>query len=146
MQNEIDLRELGRILKALPKEIASKNGGPLKSALFQAAKLLREDAKVKAPTGETGGILDGIIMKRDRNPGQINNANERYLVTVKKTERSYYAGFVHWGTDLENQGPHTRDTFMQDAWDSRQRDAFQAFQNTLVKRLNTAVRKAKRAS
>lgn len=84
-------------LKAFPVEMA-KNGGPIRAALFQGAKLIREEAKanVRAIVAEpnkpgvdsvsTGFLEKSIIMKRHRNP-RSRGATEIYTVKVKRGKR-----------------------------------------------------------
>jgi len=81
-------------LRALPAAIAGKGGGPIRQALFQAAKLIRDDARARAPVDARSDrvgphLRDQIIMKRDPNPRAVDNAAERYIVTVKYKAKKY---------------------------------------------------------
>ena len=86
------LAEVVARLKTLPAEIVGKNGGPLRKALAAAAKVVRDDARARAPVNEAGvgkHLRDQIVMKRDPNPRATDNAAERYIVTVKYRTKKY---------------------------------------------------------
>lgn len=88
-------------LKALPAAIAGKNGGPIRAALYQAAKVIRDDARARCPVDPDGvgaHLRDQIILKRDPNPRAIDNAAERYIVTVKYKAKKYKAARAVRGT------------------------------------------------
>lgn len=81
--------EIGRRLRALPAALGSKGGGPLRYALFQAAKVIREHAvrtlKAKTQTDSNRDgirLSDNIIAKRHRNPKSVG-ATERYDIGMK---------------------------------------------------------------
>lgn len=88
------LAEIGARLRALPASLGSKGGGPLRYALFQAAKIIREEAAfiVKAKT-KTDSNMDGVLLsenivtKRDRRPPA--GVTERYAVGMKGGTRRY---------------------------------------------------------
>lgn len=94
MKVEVNMSGLDGVLETLesiPREIASKRGGPVRRALAKAAILIRDQAKsnfraaVALPgksgvTDSTGFTEERIIVKRR----QLNKAKgERYIVTVK---------------------------------------------------------------
>lgn len=168
------LAELGRALRQLPKEIASKNGGPLRKALFQAAKVIREEAKRRAPVHEgpplkkgrqpSGTLKRNIIAKRDRRPDTVG-ATERYRVAVRtgkrqKTGDAFYWRFVEFGHRIVPRGGKRKGgisarrraaqgavppkPFMRPAFESKKREAVQVFKRTLEKGMATAVKKAAR--
>lgn len=86
------LDQLVANLKALPAAIVGKNGGPIRQALYPCAKLIRDDARSRCPINAEGigvHLRDEIIMKRDPNPRAIDNAAERYIVTVKYKAKKY---------------------------------------------------------
>ena len=77
------LRETVERLKALPRELAGKNGGPVRKALFQAAKVIQEEAQRRVPVG-TGRLKANIVKLRDRNPRAAEGRpNELYHVGVR---------------------------------------------------------------
>ena len=81
------LSELLRRLEALPKEIAGKNGGPVRRALGRAARLVRDEVRKNAPK-RTGKLEANIIAARvrdDRPPG----VSERFVVSVRGRKARY---------------------------------------------------------
>lgn len=78
-------------LKALPPEIVSKRGGPVKKALSKGARLLLKKVKANlrqsiAIRGErsTGGLEKRVIASRGK--AIIGGNGERYLIRVKKKD------------------------------------------------------------
>lgn len=74
-------------LKALPPEIVSKKGGPVKLSLAKGARLLRDEAikNLRAtanPDIETQLLVDNVIATRGKAPA--GGKGERYLVRVKR--------------------------------------------------------------
>lgn len=124
-------------LKALPREVAGKNGGPVRVALAKGAKRIRDRARQLAAV-DTGAVRDNIVLKRDRSP-QRSGANERYLVGVRggsqtsyadtkrnrrkglvgqkyeKAGRTYYWRFLEFGTANAPPRPFLRPAFEQEA-------------------------------
>lgn len=105
------LKELGETLRQLPREIASKNGGPLKAALFQALKPIRDEARARAPAHDgaplkkgkqpSGTLKKNIIAKREPRPDKFG-LTELYHITVRtgkkrKTGDAFYWKFVEFG-------------------------------------------------
>ena len=79
------------MLKKLPPEVVSKNGGPVKSALRKAAKVIQQQEQANlraiiasnADDSESTGLLhDNIIVSRGKKP--TGSKGERYLVRVKR--------------------------------------------------------------
>jgi HK97 gp10 family phage protein len=86
------LDEIVATLRALPAELVGKGGGPIREALFACAKVIRDDARARAPVDDDGfgkHMRDQIIMKRDRDPRGNGGAAERYIVTVKYREKRF---------------------------------------------------------
>lgn len=78
-----------RTLQALPAEVVSKRGGPVKSALARGARYLRDRARENllasiAQGGDesTGLLLQNVIASRGKPP--IGSKGERYLVRVRR--------------------------------------------------------------
>jgi len=69
-------------LRALPRAVSGRNGGPLRQALAAVAKIVRDDARSRVAV-DTGQLRENIIMYRDREPERIG-ANEHYQVGVRK--------------------------------------------------------------
>ena len=83
------LKEIGDRLRALPPALGSKGGGPLRYALFQAAKVIRDEAirivisKTHTDSNRDGVLLSkNIVAKRHRNPKAVG-ATERYDIGMK---------------------------------------------------------------
>jgi HK97 gp10 family phage protein len=148
-------------LKALPPEIASKNGGPARAALAKGAKIIRDDARIRAPK-DTGATAANIVMKRDGRPDRFG-VNERYTVGVRggslstysntkrnrrkgvvgkkyeKQSSTYYWRFKEFGTEKMAATP-----FMRPAFESNQARAMAAITDTLAKGIERAAKKVSR--
>lgn len=76
------------VLQKLPKEVVSKNGGPVKLALAKGARLVRDQAKqnvravVNASKDSTGLLEKNIIASRGKQV--FGSKGERYLVRVRR--------------------------------------------------------------
>lgn len=105
-------------LKAFPKEMA-KNGGPIRSALFQGAKIIREEAKaniqqiIDEPNKggrddlSTGTLKKSVIMKRHRNP-RSKGATEIYSVRLKRVKNPKGTPVTRYGKVLEFGSEHVK--------------------------------------
>lgn len=78
-------------LQALPAELVSKRGGPVKLALAKGARLLRDEvqknlrasiARTADPDGTSKLLEQSIIASRGKEP--TGGRGERYLVRVKR--------------------------------------------------------------
>ena len=70
-------------LKNLPTELSGKNGGPIRKALFQAAKVIEIEANRLSPH-DTGRLERNIIKMRNRNPKATpGRPTELYHVGVR---------------------------------------------------------------
>lgn len=151
-------------LRALPEAIAGKNGGPIRQALFQAAKRIRDEARARVPLDDSEGaqpphLRDEIIMKRDPNPRSVDNAAERYIVTVKykakkykNTKRNrrlgivgnkyqhfgdfYYWRFLEFGTSEMPARP-----FLRPAFESQKNQLGESVRDFLAKSIADAVKR-----
>ena len=85
------LDETVKALRALPTSISGKNGGPLLSAMRVGAKVLRDEISLRAPK-DSGNLAESIVVIRDPDPRQKNNANERLFVAVRKPKKSLIPG------------------------------------------------------
>lgn len=163
------LPQLLRAMQQLPAEIVSKNGGPLKRALFAAAKVIKEEAARLAPR-RTGFLSTQLAVYRDRNPADAEGshfglasqgATERYLIGVRrrkkrygnnkknrqkervgeafKTEDAFYWRFLEFGTDRAAAKP-----FMRPAFEAKKHEAVARFVEVLRKGVQAAVRKVAR--
>ena len=155
------LEETLRALRALPKAISGKGGGPLRKALYAAAKVVRAEVKQATPV-RTGLLRDSIAIFRDREPGRIA-ANEHYTVGIRKQRKKYrenyrngrlgrigksyttlgaafYGKFVEFGTSKMAAHP-----FMRPAFEASKQAALTAFESAMRKEVSKAVEQAKRA-
>lgn len=161
------LAEIGKRLRALPPELGSKGGGPLRYALFQAAKVIRNEAVaiVQAKTHTDSNmdgvrLIDNIITKRDRNP-KASGATERYGIGMRGGTRQYantrrnrgtragqkyrtagkvfYGRFIELGTSKMPARP-----FLRPALASKGEEAVHAFRAAFLKSVERAERKLAR--
>jgi HK97 gp10 family phage protein len=145
-------------LKALPPEIVSKRGGPVKSALRKGAKVIadRAVANIRAITSQPEGEGDGYVstdtlaksvaVSRDPKPQQAG-ANERYRVHLRK--RTYPDGtrtiatgrYLEFGTEKRTATPWLQPAFME----TRQR-ALDTVVDELGKGIARAIKKHSRGA
>jgi HK97 gp10 family phage protein len=148
------LAELGRRLRELPKAIAGKGGGPLRYAIFQAAKVIKAQAIANAPE-DTGRLKANIVTARMR---KTPEGREGYYIEVRRKRRhyartsanrrkgrvgktyetrdAYYGMFIEFGTERNPARP-----FMRPAFDAKKEQAAYAFRDALKKGIEMAVRK-----
>lgn len=158
MQIKVEgLAELAKALKALPPEIAGKNGGPLRKAIGRAAVVIRDDARRRAPV-DTGNLRDNIISVRKRKSPQ---GTEGYFVEVRRKRRkyantranrrkkragmnyetmgeAYYGMFVELGTAKSPAQP-----FLRPAFESKKVEAVETFRVELAKGIERAAQKVR---
>ena len=151
------LSELLKNMEQLPRELVSNRGGLVRSALFRAAKTVRDEAKQRAPR-DTGALQASVIAARDNNP-QATGANERYVVTVKKKRwtgkakakaaktaagkidyrksgDAFYWRVVEFGTSKMRAQP-----FLRPAFESQKDVALDQFKQSLATGIQRTVRK-----
>lgn len=114
MAQEVEgLAELLRTLQALPKEIVSVKGGPVRVGLRKAGqvwqraaqanidRIVAEPNKDGRPSVSSGTLKRAVIVSRDPNP-QRSGANERVLVKLRRKDRAPNGQTVHaYGGSLE---------------------------------------------
>lgn len=160
LANITGLDETLKALRALPRAISGKNGGPLRRALFAAAKVVKAEVMQAAPV-RTGLLKGSIATFRDRHPEQIG-ANEHYTIGIRKQRKkfrenyrngrlgrigksyttlgaSFYGKFVEFGTSKMAAHP-----FMRPAFEATKQQAVTAFEDALRKEVDKAVDVAKR--
>jgi len=110
-------------LQALPTEVVSKRGGPVKLALAKGARLLRDHAKdnfrrsaAQGGADSTDTTVNSIIASRGKAP--TGTRGERQLVRVKrksfvnargaKTTTLRAAQLMEWGSALQPARPWLR--------------------------------------
>lgn len=159
------LDETVAALKALPKELGSKGGGPVRHALHAAATVMRDEAIRLAPHGETGNLKRNIYLYRDRNPKASTGATERYLLGVRKGRgqykatalnkklgrvggsfvgprgNAYYWFYVEFGTVKMGGKP-----FLRPAFESKKNEVVGVFSEDLKKQVASAVAKARQST
>lgn len=135
-------------LEALPREIASKNGGPVRAALRKGAIVIRDEWQSQVqrvidepnvggrPTVSTGLLKSSITVTRDSKP-QRARANERFVVRVRskkypdgKTTTPQVARLLEYGSEKMQAKPWAAPGFM-----SRRQQAL----NTVVTELNKGI-------
>lgn len=147
-------------LRALPRALSGRNGGPIRKALFAAAKPFRDEARQRVRV-RSGNLRDNIIIRRDRNPA-ASGATERYTVTIRTRRRkyannkvnrrlnraggryedwgnAYYGKFLEFGTSRMPAYPFLRPTF-----ENKKTVAVDTFAENLRKSVAQAVDVAKR--
>lgn len=158
--NRVNIEGLGPLLQrleALPREIAGKNGGPVRRALGRAARLVRDEVRANAPK-RTGRLEANVIAARvrdDRPPGVA----ERFVVSVRgrrarygdtrenrragrvgktyqRDGEAFYWKFLEFGTAKMPARP-----FIQPSFAARAQDALDEFTRALGADLDKIVRK-----
>lgn len=148
------LAELSRRLKELPMHISGKGGGPLRYAVFQAAKVIKSQAIANAPV-DTGLLKKNIVTARQRkNP----KGREGYFIEVRRKRRHYantkanvrkgrvgktydqrdafYGMFIEFGTYRTHARP-----FMRPAYEQKKEEALVVFRDSFARGINMAVAK-----
>lgn len=151
------LAETAARLRALPAELGSKGGGPIRSALFQSAKLLREAAKAAAPV-RTGNLQQNIIAYRSRNP-RSEGATEKYSIGMRKGTRRYAnnprnrrkgralqtfktAGAAYYGRFLElGTAKMAPRPFLRPAFEANKEQAVEVFRRKFLEAVERAEKK-----
>lgn len=164
MAEHVSIRGLDatiRALLSLPAALGSKGGGPVRGALFAAAREIRDDAKARAPIGSStpnpGNLRAQVFVKRDPNP-QSRGAAERYIISVRSGRRglfsarvgsatraltrqdAYYWWYVEFGTSKQAAKP-----FLRPAFEANKRRAVLVFGRELRKGVGRAAERARRA-
>lgn len=141
----IGLSDLAAALKALPAELASKSGGPLKRALFKGpGKLIRDTAIEYAPVGDDpeedpGRLKRAIKIKRDPHPGDVT---ERYVIRVrtnKKTGAPYWR-FPEFGVHTSNRNQAAQ-AYMRRAAEDKWEEGVDRFKAILTAEIEKIRRK-----
>lgn len=151
------LGELLATLKALPKEIVSQRGGPVRSGLRKAAQVFQREAqqniariiaepnKGGRPSVTTWTLIRSVIVSRDRNPKR-SRANERYLVRLRRKARAPNGASVHaYGGMLEfgNEKVPAK-SWLRPVVPAKSSEAISVFIAETRKGIDRAVRRAKR--
>jgi HK97 gp10 family phage protein len=149
------IAELQLLLLDLPKRVA-RNG--LRAAVYAAAKVIADEAKVKAPVYQgtvaaghppPGTLKRSIITKQI--PEKSNDFKQTYYVTVRKGKKyqnqgkkgnksqdAYYAKFVEYEYGKHGNPAHP---FLRPAFDVKANEAQDALKNKLSQRIEEEFRK-----
>jgi HK97 gp10 family phage protein len=148
------LDDVLRKLRALPPEIVSKRGGPVKAALRKGAKVIADqavqniEAIVQKPDEDgyvsTGTLAKSVAVSRDPKPQQ-SGANERYRVHVRRkaypdgTKTIATARYLEFGTEQRPPTPWLLPAFM-----SKRQQALETVVTELNKGIDRIVKKLSR--
>ena len=111
------LRELEKALKELGSEVAGKNGGLVRTALFAAADpVLNSATSLATKSKDTGDLLRAISKSRQREVDPAIKANEVVdvgLFSRGKGKHIYHGEFVEFGTTKMTAQPFLRPALEQ---------------------------------
>ena len=147
------LKELNAALLELPLKI---RGRPLRAAVAKAAKVVRDEARRKAPV-DTGLLKREIIHTRSRS--QSAEGRETYIVLIRQLMKKYadtrrnrragrvgkrykvegqafYWKFLEFGTSKMSARP-----FLRPAFESRQQEAVRVMADQLKTEIEKQARK-----
>ncbi|MCR8961145.1 hypothetical protein M0765_026475 [Variovorax sp. S2] len=139
-------------LKALPPEIASQRGGPVKAALRKGAVVIQKAAKAnirritqnteEAGYASTKTLENAVVVRRDPNP-QRSGANERYRVLISRkkyegrdTKAVATGRYLEIGTEKQKAEPWLTPAYM-----SEREKALSTVEQELVAGVNRAIAK-----
>lgn len=94
-------KELDRVLGKLPKQL---RGRVLTRAVRGGANIVRKEMRGRAPV-ETGRLRDNIVTRARRDRGAS------VTVSVGPARRTFYAGFIEFGTRFLPARPFLRPAF-----------------------------------
>jgi len=140
------LKTLERRLRALPKELSGKAGGPVRQALFQAAKIIEKEAESNAPKGETGRLKRAIRkvrakdpQKRPGKPVEVYKIGVARGLTRNDPLGAYYWRFLEFGSKFQAAQP-----FLEPALRDKQEEATNRYAVVLRSKIKLAERKVSR--
>lgn len=159
-------------LKSLPPELVSRRGGPIRTALRKAAKVIQDEAKLNVrnivaepnlggvPTRSTGALEKSITIKRRRPRAGVNG--EVFTVGIskvkgtygdtKKNRRSGKVGnqydqlpptFYAWFLEFGTERMRAH-PFMRPAFDAKKQEAVDTFVTETNKGIERVYKKLKR--
>lgn len=149
------LDQLARALKELPMRVARNS---LRGAVYAGAKLIRDEARLKAPVASNplankeppGTLRRSVIMKQI--PQLSNNERQTFFVTVRHGKKyrnqgkrgnlsqdAWYWRFVEFGTVKMAARP-----FLRPAFESKKHQALAAIKNRLSERIEQAVQELRK--
>ena len=150
------LDQLARAMKELPKRVARNS---LRAAVYAGAKLIRDEAKLKAPVAVAplgpnqpppGTLKRSVIMKQI--PELSSAERQTFFVTVRHGKKyrkqgkkgqlsqdAWYWRFVEFGTVKMAARP-----FLRPAFEGKKRAAVQAIQDRLAQRIERAAQELRK--
>ena len=133
-------------LRGLPRELVGKNGGPIRKALFQAAKVIEEDARSKAqavddPTTETN-IAKNVKKWREPRPDTFEGRPAELFHVGVDGRKAPHWHFLELGTAKQPAQPYLRPAF--EAQKQAAVDRFAEVLDKDIKRLEKKVAKQAR--
>lgn len=152
------LGELLKTLEALPREIVSQRGGPVRSGLRKAALVLRDQARAnidrivsepnEGPTyTPTDTLKNALIVTRDPRPQRAGiSKGERFLLRVRRrdaypdgTKANLVGGVLEFGSEKMQAKPWLRPVLPQ-----KGQEAIRVFIQETRKAIDRAVKRARR--
>jgi HK97 gp10 family phage protein len=110
--NVAGLRELEAALIELGSEVAGKNGGLVRTALWTASKPVLDSAiGLAEKSRDTGDLKGAIVRTRVREPDPEIKANEVIevgLIGRGKGKKVFHGGFIEFGTSRTAAQPFLR--------------------------------------
>lgn len=158
MNVELKLKGLDGVLetlKALPPEVVSKRGGPVKTALRKGAVVILKQAQANLQTvtanatesgkkESTGLLLKNVVVTRGKPPAGENG--ERYLLRVRRKGYPRKGGgsvstqktgtWLEYGTSEQPAEP-----WLRPAFSAKAEEAIRTASAELVKGIDRVVRK-----
>lgn len=141
------LKEMNHLLRALPSELASRGGGPLRLSLSEGVRVVRDHVEATVPV-DKGNLKRSTYMYRDRDP-KSRGMTERYTVGFRRGSRNRqgdpreneapHGRFVEFGTSKTPAQPRLREGF-EDKW----REAVRVIASRLRWRLDTLFARLRR--
>lgn len=148
------LKELDRLLRALPEKVA---GNALATAVSAGARVIRDEAIARAPV-DTGALKSQIFTKRLRSSSAaekmsivgVRGGLAKYANTKKnrrsgkagqayKTDgKTFYWKFIEFGTSKMAAKP-----FLRPAFDAKEHEAVKAMTDKLDERIQKAIAEGK---
>ena len=140
----VGVKEIDAVFNGLPHQLQDK---VLQDAHAQALKITVNKAKLLAPEGPTGNLVDsiGIVKSGKRNKAELG------LVAAGPRRRGkakgYHAHMVEYGTRRRhtkkgaNRGVMPANPFMEPAWRQTKSEVLQSISVNLARKLNNFMRR-----
>lgn len=160
-----------KTLRSLPPELVSKRGGPIRSALYKAAKVIQTQARENVQTivdtpnkggsdRSSGALKESITIRRRKPKGNNNGevytvgispikrfyADTRHNVRKQRVGKGYYIlppTYYAWFLEFgtSRMQPHP---FMRPAFDAKKEEAVQTFTTELNAGIERILKKLNR--